>query len=131
MQFAVTTPYFEKGLRSGKVISHAVWIVGPLSGLIVAPIVGTLSDRCTSKFGRRRPFILGGLIGTLLGMIVFSNARQIAGLIFSPGTEYNRFAAIVVAILAFCVLDLAINTTMWPGKLIAPCNVTGNALATP
>jgi solute carrier family 45, member 1/2/4 len=32
-----------------------VWLAGPISGVIVQPIVGVLSDRCTSGFGRRRP----------------------------------------------------------------------------
>jgi solute carrier family 45, member 1/2/4 len=32
-----------------------VWLAGPISGVIVQPIVGVLSDRCTSRYGRRRP----------------------------------------------------------------------------
>jgi solute carrier family 45, member 1/2/4 len=32
-----------------------VWLAGPISGVVVQPIVGVLSDRCTSGFGRRRP----------------------------------------------------------------------------
>lgn len=98
-------------------LSHSVWVVGPLSGLIVAPIVGTLSDRCTSNFGRRRPFIVGGVVATVLGMIVFSQAREIASLFFIEGTKQHKWLAIYVAIAAFCVMDLAINTTMWPGKV--------------
>lgn len=113
-EFALTTPYFEKGLQAGTVLSHAVWVVGPLSGLIAAPIVGTMSDRCTSKLGRRRPFIIVGLLATVVGMIVFSHADVIASLFLTQGTDAHRTTAIVIAILAFCVLDLAINTTMWP-----------------
>lgn len=94
-----------------------MWVVGPLSGLIVAPIVGTLSDRCTSRWGRRRPFILAGLLSTIAGMAVFSQALQIAALVFAKGTAQFKWTAIVIAILGFCVADLAINTTMWPGTL--------------
>lgn len=114
-QFAITTPYFEKGLASGAVLSHVVWIVGPLSGLIIAPIVGTLSDRCTSPWGRRRPFILAGLCTTVIGMLSFSNASRIAACFFTAGSQTHHLASNVVAVVAFCILDLAINTTMWPG----------------
>lgn len=96
-------------------MSHFVWVVGPLSGLIVAPIVGTLSDRCTHRMGRRRPFIVGGLIATIVGMLTFSNAPQLASLLVGPESESHHASAIAIAIVSFCILDLAINTTMWPG----------------
>ena len=35
-----------------------VWIAGPLSGVLVQPYVGAKSDRCTCRFGRRRPFMV-------------------------------------------------------------------------
>lgn len=95
-----------------------VWIVGPLSGLIVAPLVGTLSDQCTSRYGRRRPFIIGGLIATISGMLLFSNAIEISLWFFAHGTSQQRWTAIAIAIVAFCILDLAINTTMWPGMCL-------------
>ena len=117
LEFAVTTPYFESRLRSGQFLSHIVWIVGPLSGLIVAPIVGMWSDKCTSKYGRRRPFILAGIISTMIGMILFPLAPNIAALFAEDGSEAHRIAGIVIAFVSFCILDLAINTTMWPGTL--------------
>lgn len=118
LEFAITTPYFEQSLNSGKVISHAVWIVGPLSGLVVAPIVGALSDRCRSRFGRRRPFILAGLLATIIGMTIFSNAQLVADFFTPHHTSANHIAAIVIAIISFCVLDLALNTTMWPVRAL-------------
>lgn len=118
LEFAITTPYFEKGLQAGKVISHAVWVVGPLSGLIVAPIVGSLSDRCRSRFGRRRPFIFIGLVTTLIGMAIFSNAAQLAYLMAMTDDNTTHVLAVVIAILAFCLLDLAVNTTMWPVRAL-------------
>ncbi|KAJ0610307.1 putative MFS transporter superfamily [Helianthus annuus] len=46
-----------------------IWLFDPLSGLVVQPIVGYYSDRCTSRFGRRRPFIAGGAF--LVAIVVF------------------------------------------------------------
>lgn len=117
-EFAVVTPYFEKTLTSGILLSHGVWVAGPLSGLIVAPIIGSVSDRCTSRYGRRRPFIVGGLIATVFGMLAFSNADRITHIFFTPQTDAARTAALFIAVCSFCILDLAINTTMWPSKLI-------------
>lgn len=127
LEFATVTPFFEAGLGASDFVSHAVWIVGPLSGLIVAPIVGALSDSCTSRFGRRRPFIIAGMVATVVGMICLSSAREIAALVFSPKSseKAHSMASLIIAICAFCVLDLAINTTMWPvralqGDLLPP-----------
>ena len=39
-----------------------VWIAGPLSGLIMQPLVGAIADRSRSKWGRRRPFMIGGAV---------------------------------------------------------------------
>eukprot|EP00737_Agarophyton_chilense_P001776 gb/GEZJ01002007.1/.p1 GENE.gb/GEZJ01002007.1/~~gb/GEZJ01002007.1/.p1 ORF type:complete len:498 (-),score=54.96 gb/GEZJ01002007.1/:1174-2667(-) len=96
--------------QAGPFLSHIVWIMGPLSGLIVAPVVGVLSDRCTSSFGRRRPFIVGGAFFCILGMNVFANAAAIT-FGFLP-------AARVVAILAFGVLDFATNAIMFPSRAL-------------
>ena len=46
-----------------------VWALSPLIGFFVTPILGSLSDRCRSKYGRRRPFILLLAIGVLIGKL--------------------------------------------------------------
>lgn len=91
-------------------MSHLVWIMGPLSGIVVAPIIGVLSDRCMSSFGRRRPFMLGGLIGCILGMNLFANATAV-----SFG---NLFIARMIAVTAFGVLDFSTNAIMFPSRAL-------------
>ncbi len=113
LEMAVTTPYFASALESGPVLSHFVWILGPMSGLIVAPLVGHLSDTCTSRLGRRRPFVIAGAVGTCVSMIIFSNSRELAKRFF-PGSTH--VAALVIAFSSFAVMDLSINTSMFPGK---------------
>ncbi|MGN8244943.1 MFS transporter [Cellulomonas soli] len=44
--------------------------IGAFAMLVVVPLAGALSDRTTSRFGRRRPWIVGGLLVTLLGALV-------------------------------------------------------------
>lgn len=50
------------------------WLVAPVMGLIVQPIVGSASDRTWNKLGRRRPFILAGAIAAVVGMVLLPNA---------------------------------------------------------
>lgn len=50
------------------------WLVAPIMGLIVQPIVGSASDRTWNRLGRRRPFILVGAIAAVVGMILLPNA---------------------------------------------------------
>ena len=45
-----------------------IWCLSPLVGFFLTPILGSLSDRCKSTLGRRRPFIILLSIGVVLGM---------------------------------------------------------------
>ena len=47
-----------------------IWGISPVLGFLGSPLLGSLSDRCRSALGRRRPFILTLSIGLLLGNIV-------------------------------------------------------------
>ncbi|XP_011495911.1 PREDICTED: proton-associated sugar transporter A-like isoform X1 [Ceratosolen solmsi marchali] len=54
-----------------------VWALSPLVGFFVTPILGSVSDRCRLKQGRRRPFILLLAIGVLVGLILVPNGESI------------------------------------------------------
>lgn len=49
------------------------WFLSPVLGLMFTPLIGSASDRCTLRWGRRRPFILALCIGTLIGVALFLN----------------------------------------------------------
>lgn len=53
------------------------WFLSPVLGLMFTPLIGSASDRCTLRWGRRRPFILALCIGTLLGVALFLNGSLI------------------------------------------------------
>ena len=74
-----------------------LWIAAPVSGLIVQPIVGYLSDRTWNSFGRRRPYFLIGAIFASLALIVM------------PNSPYLWIAAGML-----WILDASINITMEP-----------------
>src|SRR3954463_7400032 len=51
-----------------------LWIAAPVTGLLVQPIVGYLSDRTWNRLGRRRPFFLGGAILASLALLLMPNS---------------------------------------------------------
>ena len=46
-----------------------LWLAGPMTGLIVQPIIGALSDRTVTRFGRRTPYFLIGAVLASLGLL--------------------------------------------------------------
>lgn len=51
------------------------WCLPPLIGFFLVPILGSLSDKCSTRFGRRRPFIFLYSIGILAGLLLVANGK--------------------------------------------------------
>ena len=69
-----------------------LWLAAPLTGLIVQPIVGNLSDYTWNALGRRRPYFLGGAILAFVALILMphcSNLWMAAGLLWILDTSAN------------------------------------------
>ena len=73
------TPYLLS-LGMSKSRMSLVWIAGPLSGLVVQPIVGMKSDRSRNKFGRRRPYMLVGTAAVVVCYLVLGWTQEIVSL---------------------------------------------------
>lgn len=54
-----------------------VWALSPLLGFFLSPILGSVSDRCGSRFGRRRPIIAVLSVGLFLGLILAPYGRDV------------------------------------------------------
>jgi len=108
------SPYLL-GLGISKSLLAFVWIAGPLSGTLVQPYVGIKSDRCRSRFGKRRPFMLGGAAATIVSLMLLAWTREIIGGIgwgvfrAGPDSQGVVTASIVFAVLMIYVLDFSIN----------------------
>ena len=76
LQNANTTRIFQT-LGADVATLPALWIAGPITGLIVQPIVGHLSDGSRSRFGRRRPFLIAGGLLTALALLIMPNAATL------------------------------------------------------
>lgn len=64
-----------------------VWALSPLLAFFVSPIIGSLSDRCRSRIGRRRPIIGVLSVGLILGLILAPYGRDIGALLGDSGTN--------------------------------------------
>ena len=70
-----------------------VWCVSPLLGFFCVPIMGSLSDRCPLKLGRRRPFILLLSVGIIIGLILVPNGEALGIGLGDSGTSIDTIAA--------------------------------------
>lgn len=105
------TPYLlELGLTKSK--TSLVWIAGPLSGLIMAPVIGAVADRSKSKWGRRRPYMIGGSIIVGACLLILGWAKDIIEYLLGP-QKPEALAPIVLAVFTIYVLDFAINAVQW------------------
>lgn len=79
----------------------ALWVAAPLTGLIVQPIIGHLSDKTWNRLGRRRPYFLTGAIFAALALAVMPLA---------PGFG----APLLFAAAMLWILDASLNISMEP-----------------
>eukprot|EP00439_Symbiodinium_sp_Y106_P072766 s625_g13.t1 len=84
-------------------------IAGPITGFFTGPIIGAMSDRLTSKWGRRRPIILGGLISTWIAAMLFTSSEHL----FSSTT-----AKIGFAVPMYWVMDVTMNVLQTPHRAL-------------
>ncbi|XP_058785282.1 sucrose transport protein SUC4-like [Vicia villosa] len=115
LQLSLLTPYVQQ-LGIPHAWASIIWLCGPLSGLIVQPLVGHLSDRCASRFGRRRPFILGGAISIALSVLIIGHAADL-GWRFGD-TSDHRPSAVAFFVFGFWILDVANNVTQGPCRAL-------------
>jgi maltose/moltooligosaccharide transporter len=54
-----------------------LWIAGPIAGLLVQPIIGEWSDRTSSRWGRRRPFMVAGALLAAIALVVMAGAKTL------------------------------------------------------
>ncbi len=85
------------------------WILPPLMGMIVQPIVGKYSDKTWCRFGRRIPYLFIGSLVAILVMCMLPNAGSFG---FTIG------GAMIFGLIALMLLDTSINMAMQPFKML-------------
>jgi maltose/moltooligosaccharide transporter len=96
LQQANMSPIYQMLGADGKDLPY-LWLAGPITGLLVQPLIGAMSDRTTHRWGRRTPYFLIGALLCSLGLLLMP---------FSP--------ALWFAAGLLWILDAANNVTMEP-----------------
>ncbi|KAH0451252.1 hypothetical protein IEQ34_018551 [Dendrobium chrysotoxum] len=122
LQLSLLTPYVQT-LGLSHALSSLMWLCGPVAGFVVQPCVGLWSDRCRSRFGKRRPFILVGCLLISAAVIVIAFSSDIGyklGDTKEDCSVYNgpRWRAAFVFVAGFWMLDLSNNAVQGPARAL-------------
>ena len=85
------------------------WVLPPLMGMIVQPIVGSMSDKTWCKWGRRKPYLYVGAIVAIIVMALLPNAGSF---------HLTVKAALAFGAIMLMLLDTSINMAMQPFKMM-------------
>ncbi|XP_062455244.1 membrane-associated transporter protein isoform X3 [Rhea pennata] len=92
-----------------------VWLISPVLGFVLQPVVGSASDHCSSSWGRRRPYILGLGIIMLLGMALYLNGDVMISA-FIAERDKRQTWAIVTTMVGVVLFDFAADFIDGPIK---------------
>ena len=97
------------------------WILPPLMGMIVQPLIGKYSDRTWCKMGRRKPYLL---VGALVAVLVMAFLPNAGSLNFSTKLLLGLNGAMWFGLFSLIFLDTSINVAMQPFKMMVGDMVT-------
>lgn len=106
---------FLLSLGMSKALVAFVWVAGPVTGVLVQPYIGIKSDRCRISWGKRKPFMIAGTLGTVCGSLLLAYAKELMSIFggLSADARYDgawRTATIIWATVMMWTLDFCINT---------------------
>ncbi|NXL92417.1 S45A2 protein, partial [Alectura lathami] len=92
-----------------------VWLISPILGFVLQPVVGSASDHCACSWGRRRPYILGLGIIMLIGMALYLNGNEMISAFINERDKHQTWA-IVITMLGVVLFDFAADFIDGPIK---------------
>ncbi len=120
MRIILSAPVTE-GLGASPFIYGLIWLAGPFTGMVVQPLVGVLSDNTKSRFGRRRPYLLGGALITAIALWAFPNSAGISDLIGKIcHLNMPAWGGLLVAAIMIWIIDACINIAQGPYRALVP-----------
>lgn len=114
MRIILSGPVTEN-LGASPFIYGLIWLAGPFTGMVVQPLVGALSDKTVSPWGRRRPYLLGGAILASLALLIFPKSASVANVLHNiTGYDLPAWSALLVAAIMIWVIDACVNVAQGP-----------------
>jgi maltose/moltooligosaccharide transporter len=86
------------------------WLVAPVTGLIVQPIIGHMGDNTWSPLGRRKPYFLIGAVLCAIGLVMLPNAAS--------ATQMMAANVLLMAVIFLAMMDASINVAMEPFRAL-------------
>lgn len=118
LEIILAGPVTER-LGASPFIFGLIWLAGPITGVLVQPIIGALSDKTYTKIGRRRPYLLTGAIFGSLALWVFPNSDKIINLINNHfSLNLPHYSALLFAALTIWVIDACVNMSQGPYRAL-------------
>ena len=120
MRIILSGPVTES-LGASPFLYGLIWLAGPFTGMVVQPLVGAMSDKTVSPFGRRRPYLLGGAIIASLALWIFPNSASVADILRNiTGLDLHPLTALLIAAIMIWVIDACINIAQGPYRALIP-----------
>ncbi|GAB9475380.1 hypothetical protein Gpo141_00012479 [Globisporangium polare] len=119
-QFAALGPYLGTMLPNFAV--QLTQIIGPICGIFIGPTIGVFSDRSTSKWGRRRPFLVYASIASVVCWILMGYTREMGEALGDygtgqPGEKTSRPWTAFFTIFFYAWMDITVNIVQTPTYL--------------
>ncbi len=123
MRIILSGPVTE-GLGASPFIFGLIWLAGPVTGMVVQPIIGAMSDNTHTVFGRRRPYLMLGAILAAIALWAFPNSEGIANI--TAGKLHfavPEFGGLIVAAIMIWIIDACVNAAQGPYRALIPDNI--------
>lgn len=107
-EMSYASPYLIS-LGLSKSYTAIAFLAGPLSGLVVQPLIGAIADNSKSRFGRRRPYMLLATAICIVSMLLLGFTRSFVSIFISRESSTNNIFTILLAVIALYGIDFSIN----------------------
>ena len=123
MRIILSGPVTE-GLGASPFIFGLIWLAGPVTGMLVQPVIGAISDNTHTIFGRRRPYLMLGAILAAIALWAFPNSEGIANITSAKLHDVlPEVGGLLVAAIMIWIIDACVNAAQGPYRALIPDNI--------
>jgi len=119
MRIILSGPLTES-LGASPLLYGLIWLAGPVTGIVVQPIIGALSDNTFTKFGRRIPYLFFGALFGAIGLILLPKSQFLSSF---AGENQPAWLALFIAAIFIWMIDACVNAAQGPYRALIPDNI--------
>lgn len=119
MRIILSGPVTES-LGASPLIYGLIWLAGPITGIVVQPIIGALSDATQTPIGRRVPYLIGGALFGSVALIMLPHSGEFASLF---GVNAPAWLGLIIAAILIWAIDGCVNAAQGPYRALIPDNI--------